>query len=87
MSQRVARGRTDSASIEVKAEPEALYAVFADATGDALTGEMTISWRFEPIASASRVTIKAENVPPGISQADHDAGLRSSLDNRRNFID
>ena len=44
-------------------------------------GEMVITWDFERLSEGTRVTITAENVPPGISKADHDAGLRESLEN------
>ena len=44
-------------------------------------GEMIMRWSFEAAGAETRATITAENVPPGISQADHDAGLRSSLEN------
>lgn len=47
----------------------------------AFAGEMTMTWSFEPSGSGTRVTVTAENVPPGISPADHDAGLRSTLAN------
>ncbi len=47
----------------------------------AFAGEMLMTWSFEPSTSGTRVTITAENVPSGISQADHDEGLRSSLEN------
>jgi uncharacterized protein YndB with AHSA1/START domain len=44
-------------------------------------GEMIMTWTFEPVSAGTRVTVTAENVPPGIRKADHDAGLRASLDN------
>ena len=44
-------------------------------------GEMRMTWSFEPVPSGTRVTVTAENVPPGITPEDHDAGMRSSLDN------
>ncbi len=50
-------------------------------------GEMIMTWSFEPVPTGTRVTITAENVPPGISQADHDAGLRSSLENLARYLD
>jgi len=53
---------------------------FESAQGD-LAGEMTITWSFEPTAAATRATVTAEHVPPGISPEDHAAGLRSSLEN------
>jgi hypothetical protein len=42
---------------------------------------MTITWTFTPADGGTEVTVVAEDVPDGISQADHDAGLRSSLEN------
>lgn len=53
---------------------------FASPDG-AFPGEMVITWELEPLAAGTRVTVTAANVPPGISQADHDAGLRATLDN------
>jgi uncharacterized protein YndB with AHSA1/START domain len=44
-------------------------------------GEMLMTWTFDSLDEGTRVTITADNVPPGISKADHDAGLRSSLEN------
>lgn len=49
-------------------------------------GEMIMTWSFEPTPAGTRVTITAENVPPGISKADHDAGLRSSLENLARYL-
>jgi uncharacterized protein YndB with AHSA1/START domain len=49
-------------------------------------GEMIMTWSFEAAGARTRVTITAENVPPGISQADHDAGLRSSLENLARYL-
>ncbi|WP_437611944.1 SRPBCC domain-containing protein [Sorangium sp. So ce834] len=49
-------------------------------------GEMVMTWSFEPLPAGTRITITAENVPPGISQADHDAGLRSSLENLARYL-
>jgi hypothetical protein len=33
------------------------------------------------------VTVTADNVPSGISKADHDRALRSSLDNLAGFVE
>jgi hypothetical protein len=32
------------------------------------------------------VTIRADNVPPGISREDHEAGFRSSLDQLETYL-
>ena len=50
-----------------------------ESSDPAFAGEMTMTWSFEALAAGTLVTISAENVPAGVTQADHDAGLRSSL--------
>lgn len=57
-----------------------------ESTNAAFAGQMIVTWSFEPTAVGTTVTVIAENVPPGISQADHDAGLRSSLENLAKFV-
>ena len=53
----------------------------------AFAGEMIMTWSFRPApAGATEVSVTAENVPPGISQVDHDAGLASSLDNLARYL-
>ena len=52
----------------------------------AFAGEMVVTWSFEALPAGTRVTVTAENVPPGITQADHDAGFRSSLGNLARFL-
>jgi uncharacterized protein YndB with AHSA1/START domain len=57
-----------------------------ESTDAAFSGEMTMTWTFEAVPEGTRVTVVAENVPSGISKADHDAGLRSSLENLAKFL-
>lgn len=57
-----------------------------DSEDPAFGGEMTMTWSFDRTAYGTIVSVKAEDVPPGISQADHDAGLRGSLENLANFL-
>lgn len=47
----------------------------------AFAGTMTMSWTLALAAGGTVVEIIAENVPSGISKDDHDAGLRSTLEN------
>jgi hypothetical protein len=42
---------------------------------------MRMTWQVSDDESGTLVTIRAEHVPPGISPADHAAGLASSLAN------
>lgn len=57
-----------------------------ESTGASAAGEMVMTWSFEPVQAGTRVTITAENVTPGISQSDHDEGLRSSLQNLARYL-
>ena len=47
----------------------------------AFAGTMTMTWEVTPEGTGSRVDIRAEDVPPGISAEDHAVGLASSLAN------
>ena len=44
-------------------------------------GEMIETWYLEEVEAGTKVTIICENVPEGILKEDHDAGLKSTLDN------
>ena len=52
----------------------------------AFSGPMTMTWTLTPADGGTEVRIVAENVPEGISEADHAEGLRSSLDNLGRFV-
>lgn len=47
----------------------------------AFGGVMRMSWLVTAEGDRARVTIRAENVPEGVSEQDHLTGLRSSLQN------
>ena len=55
-------------------------AVFAS-DDPAYAGTMTMTWHLTPADEGTRVTVTAENVPPGIDQAAHEEGIASSLAN------
>jgi uncharacterized protein YndB with AHSA1/START domain len=52
----------------------------------AFSGPVTMTWTLTPADGGTEVRIVAENVPEGISEADHAEGLRSSLDNLDRFV-
>ncbi|WP_437678607.1 SRPBCC domain-containing protein [Sorangium sp. So ce131] len=82
-------GRTDvSAGRFLSLEPgkRIVQSVEFESSDASFAGEMVMTWSFEPLPAGTRITITAENVPPGISQADHDAGLRSSLENLARYL-
>jgi uncharacterized protein YndB with AHSA1/START domain len=53
----------------------------------AFAGTMTMTWEVTPAGAGSRVEIRAEDVPAGISAEDHAAGLASSLANLAAFLE
>jgi uncharacterized protein YndB with AHSA1/START domain len=53
----------------------------------ALAGVMTIITTFTPVTGGTRVDVRIEDVPPGIGEADHAEGIRSSLENLARFTE
>jgi uncharacterized protein YndB with AHSA1/START domain len=47
----------------------------------AFAGVMTMTWTLTPVPGGTEVTIVCENVPEGIRQEDHEAGMGSTLEN------
>jgi uncharacterized protein YndB with AHSA1/START domain len=50
-------------------------------------GTMTMTWEVARVEAGTRVEVRAENVPDGISAEDHTAGLASSLTNLANYLE
>lgn len=63
-----------------------VWSVRFDSDDPAFAGVMEMSWLLERAAEGTQVTIVAKDVPPGISAADHAAGLRSSLQNLATYF-
>jgi uncharacterized protein YndB with AHSA1/START domain len=53
----------------------------------AYAGTMTMNWLFTPVGAGTRVEIRADDVPVGISAEDHAAGLASSLHNLAAYLE
>lgn len=53
----------------------------------AFAGEMRMTWKLSPADGGTDVSIIAENVPVGITKADHDVGMRSTLENLARFVE
>lgn len=82
------RGKATADSDIVEAEfveivPGARVVQSVDFVSDdpAFSGTMTMTWEVAPVDGATRVEFRADDVPSGISEADHRTGLESSLDN------
>jgi uncharacterized protein YndB with AHSA1/START domain len=63
-----------------------VQAVRFESDDPAYDGTMTMTWALEPVEAGTRVEFRAEDVPPGISAEDHQAGLESSLGNLANYL-
>jgi uncharacterized protein YndB with AHSA1/START domain len=53
----------------------------------AYAGTMTMTWQVAAVDAGTRVDIIAEDVPDGISAADHAAGISSSLEKLADYVE
>jgi uncharacterized protein YndB with AHSA1/START domain len=88
-----ARGKTtaDSDVVEVRfinLAPGARLVQTADFDSEdpANRGTMTLRWELTPVETGTRVDIRADDVPDGISPEDHAAGLASSLAHLAGYV-
>ncbi|WP_308119553.1 SRPBCC domain-containing protein [Streptomyces sp. MBT84] len=58
-----------------------------EADDPSYAGTMTMTWRLAPVGDGTEVTVTATDVPPGIGQAVHEAGIASSLANLASYIE
>jgi uncharacterized protein YndB with AHSA1/START domain len=72
--------------VELVPGERVVQAVEFESDDPAYAGTMTMSWLLTAVASATRVEIRADDVPVGISAEDHAAGLASSLDNLAAYL-
>jgi uncharacterized protein YndB with AHSA1/START domain len=72
----------------VELEPGVRVVQAVDFVSDdpAFGGTMTMTWQLAPVGGGTRVDIRADDVPVGISAEDHAAGLASSLANLAAYL-
>ena len=58
-----------------------------DSDDPSFAGAMTITWSLQPVPEGTLVTVRCENVPPGISREDHETGLNATLSNLAAFVE
>ncbi|HET8986337.1 MAG TPA: SRPBCC family protein, partial [Trueperaceae bacterium] len=63
-----------------------VQAVDFESDDPAFAGTMTMTWEVRAEPGGARVSIRADDVPTGISAEDHAAGLASSLDNLATYL-
>ncbi|QJR02892.1 ATPase [Sphingobium yanoikuyae] len=73
--------------VELVPEEKIVEAVTFESADPAFGGTMTITTRLTPVRDGTKVTFVAENVPAGISEADHKAGMESTLKNLANLLE
>jgi uncharacterized protein YndB with AHSA1/START domain len=72
--------------IEILPGVRVVYEVEFVSDDPAYANTMTMTWEVTAVAGGSRVDITADNVPDGISEEDHAAGLASSLRNLADYL-
>jgi uncharacterized protein YndB with AHSA1/START domain len=81
---------TDVVNVEfgalVPSERVVQRAVF-EADDPSYAGTMTMEWQLGARADGTEVTVTATDVPPGIDQTVHEAGIASSLANLASYVE
>ena len=76
--------RSSVTEVEIVAlEPDARVVWRIEFASDdaAFAGTMTMTWALTEVEGGTEVSVRADDVPPGISASDHEAGIASSLSN------
>ncbi len=73
--------------VELVPQQRIVQAFEFDSPDPAFAGTMTMRWVLSAAGGGTSVTVTAENVPPGISQADHEIGMNSSLANLAAYVE
>lgn len=77
----------DTRFVEIVPGVRVVEAVDFASDDPAYSGTMTMTWELAPAVGGTRVEIRADNVPPGISAEDHAVGLASSLANLARYLE
>ncbi len=73
--------------VDIVANERVVQAVDFVSDDPAFSGTMTMTWELSPEDGATRVQIRADDVPAGISPEDHASGMESSLANLARFVE
>lgn len=77
----------DAHFVDVVPDVRVVQAVEFDSDEPAYAGVMTMTWDVARVGAGTRLEIRADNVPDGISAEDHAAGLASSLANLAAYLE
>lgn len=73
--------------VEITPGVRVVQAIDFVADDPAYAGTMTMTWELSAVDGGTRVEIRADDVPTGISAEDHAAGLASSLANLAAYLE
>jgi uncharacterized protein YndB with AHSA1/START domain len=79
----VVRGRF----LELIPDERVVQLIEFESKDPAFAGPMTIRWTLADVPGSTDVTVLCENVPEGIRSNDHEAGIRSTLENLAAFTE
>jgi uncharacterized protein YndB with AHSA1/START domain len=79
----VVRGRF----LELIPDESIVQSVEFESEDPTFAGEMKMTWTLTAVPGGTEVSIRCENVPEGIRPEDHEAGLRSTLENLAAFAE
>lgn len=87
-------GKSDAGSdvveghfVEIEPDDRVVHAVDFASADAAFGGTMTMTWTVTRVDGGTRVELRADDVPVGISAADHADGMNSSLENLAAYLD
>jgi uncharacterized protein YndB with AHSA1/START domain len=72
--------------LEIVPGARLVQAVTFVADDQAFGGTMTMTWQLRAVEGGTRVEITADDVPDGVSVADHAAGMASSLEQLARYL-
>jgi uncharacterized protein YndB with AHSA1/START domain len=73
--------------VELIPDERIVWAVEFESADPSFAGEMIVSTTLAPAGGGTKVTIRCENIPPGIRPEDNEAGSRSTLEKLASFLD
>jgi uncharacterized protein YndB with AHSA1/START domain len=73
--------------VELVPDARVVQAIDFESDDPAYAGTMTMIWSLSQAAGGTLVEIRADDVPAGISEADHTTGMASSLDHLATYLE
>jgi uncharacterized protein YndB with AHSA1/START domain len=70
---------TDTRIVALEPPSRVFWSVRFESDDPSMAGAMSMEWKLEALPEATEVTVTATDVPQGIDQDDHVAGLETSL--------